>query len=149
MSDSAGTLPITWGAPATIDKALTTSYVASDAFEVRFAKRLTLYPLYKGGAGSTTNTAQIQVYANPFDAVTDPSGVYWHPIGLYSDTSGAMTEEQSTFNIAQTTAGTFRNGVAIDFDCSNAMQVKIQVKETVGAGSAGTVRVVCTKNTIN
>lgn len=149
MTQSASAVKVTWGTPDTTTKLLTTSYVASDAIDCRMSKRMTLYPRYKAGAGGAGNILKIQVLINPYDAVTDAAGAYWFNLGFFNDAGGVMSEETSEYAIAQGTIAVFRNGVPLVFDLTNISQVKIQQKEVVAAGAAGTTELVFVKNTIN
>lgn len=146
MQNRAGTQKVTFS--GNFEYTLTTSSVASDAIAVDYAKRLSLYGYYKGGAGSTSNTVSIIVEVNPFDSSEDSAGAFWSPAGIYIDTSGTWAQESSTFTYTQTTAGTYKNQVPIDFSNVNAKQVRFKAQETVGAGSAGSLKLVVVKNDI-
>ena len=148
MDSKVGIQKVTWGTPDTFEYTLTTSYVASDPITVDFAKRLTLYGYYKGGSGSSTNTVSIYIEANPFDATEDASGAFWSQVGIYNDTAGTWAQEAAVFTATQTTAGTYKNEVPIDFTNVNAKRIRLVVKENVGAGSAGTAKFVIAKNDI-
>ena len=129
---------------------LTTSLVASNAENIRFSKLANLFAYYTPGAGGSTNTAQITVEVNPFNATEDPNNLYWSQVGQYTNASGTWTEELATFTSnTSTVAGTRHALVPIDLTNLAVCQIRVKAKETVGAGSAGTIRVVLTTNTIN
>lgn len=129
---------------------LTTSLVASDAIDIKFVKKFSVYSFYTPGAGGTGNSINYQVEINPFYAKEDPNDLYWAPIGRFIDTSGQYAEEKATFNSStSTTAATQYNEVPLDIIDPAAARVRIKVKETVVGGSAGTVRLMLGTNTIN
>lgn len=146
MQNKAGTQKVTFS--SNFEYTLTSSSVASDAIDVSFAKRLSLYGYYKGGAGSTTNTVSIIVEINPFDSVEDSAGDFWSPDGIYLDTSGTWAQEARTFTYTQTTAGTYKKQIPIDLSNVNAKRIRFKAQENVGAGSAGSLELVIVKNDI-
>ena len=131
---------------------LTGSYVASDAIQLPFVKRFTVYPRYKAGTAETGNTLDFIIETNPFDATTDSAGAYWTPVGNYLDTSGSYAEEVSTgnvYHVAQGTAGSYRNGVSVSLSNVDALQMRIKVQETGVASNYGTIQLTVVKNEIS
>lgn len=128
---------------------LTTGLVASNPVEIKFAKKLTVYPYYTPGAGGNGNYLSYQVEINPFPADQDPTDAYWSAIGKYTDTAGTWVEEPATFLSAAGTAGTQKNVTPLDVVDIAAYRVRIKAKETVVGGVAGTVKFILGTNTIN
>ena len=146
MTDSCGTIAVTFSASATYT--LTTSLVASDAFNVNFAKTVSIYGLYatQGLANKVSYTVEI----NPFDAATDPTGAYWSQVGIFTDSTGTWTEEKATYlSVASGAAGTSQTLTPLVIPTVNATQMRIKAKETISAGTAGTLKAVVVKNTFN
>jgi hypothetical protein len=140
-------VPITFSGSSTYT--LTSSYVASDAIDISFAKRLTIYPEYSAGATETLNNLDFVVEVNPLDSTADSTGLYWAQVGQYSNAAGTNTELANKFLVLQGTPGTYRAGVPIDFTNLNAAQIRIKAKENGVSANYGSMRMFLVKSDIS
>ena len=129
-------------------KTLTTSYVASDAIDISFAKRGTLFPYYTAGAGTTTNQVDFYFEINPLDSVTDPTNLYWSQLGIYTDSTGTWSKEAAHYVITQGTASTQLNCIPIFITQLDALQFRVQTKEVQNQATAGVIKFEFGKNSI-
>jgi len=158
MQDSVQQIPVTFNSVKLYP--LTTSYVASDAFDIPKGKYATLHAYYTPGAGGTGNTVSFQLEGNSYLAAApqpgdtpyvlrDSSNAHFSPVGVYNDVSGVYTQEIATFTSPAGTASTQANLVPVELTNIAATQMRIKAKETIVGGSAGTVQFVVMLNTIN
>ena len=146
-ANKSASIPVTYSGSSTYT--LTGSYVASDDIVVDFAKRVTIYPEYSAGLGETMNYLDFVVYVNPLDSTNDPSGLYWHQTGEWSNAAGTNTEVASKFLVAQGVAGTYRPGVPIDFTNMNCSRFRIRAKENGVSNTFGAMRMFVVKSDIS
>lgn len=132
---------------------LTTSYVALDPIPMDFSKRFTVYPFYTRGAGGGANTLQYQIQFNPYAAATlptdtgvDPNDIYWTNFGVAIFNTNTWTLTPAEYTSGTGTAGVQENVVATQIDQLDAFRMRILVKETVNAGSAGELTMVIAAN---
>ena len=128
---------MTWSGVESL--ALTTSYQASDAQSVSFGKRISIYPRYTRGAGGGANTIQYQLLLNPFDENDSRAATGWYVYGIYTNSTGTWTVQEANYNSTTGTASVAQNVTPLILEQIDAAQLKVQIKETVNAGSAGTV----------
>lgn len=128
---------ITWAGVDSLT--LTTSYQASDAHPVDFGKRMTIYPRYTRAALGGANTIQYQLLLNPFDENDSRAATGWYVYGIYTNSTGTWTVQEANYNSTTGTAEVAQNVTPLVLEQIDAAQFKVQIKETVGAGTAGTV----------
>ena len=122
------------------DYTLTTSFVASDAIALDFAKKITIFPYYT--ATAATNVLTFTVEVNPYNAEVDADGDYWTDLGSWVNSSGTYAEEISQY-VSDASAGSSLTALKpLNIAQFDAQRIRITAKETVNAGTAGSVRFV-------
>lgn len=147
-STKSSLIPVVWGATSALELTLESTAQTSNVIPCPFAKRATLYVDYKAGASETGNTADFTIEVNPLDAESDPTGLYWSTLGIYTDSTGTWSQEKATYAVAQGTGGSYAMGVPIKITNLDAMQIRFTAKESGVASNKGSVKCFLVKNEI-